>query len=241
MDAKLFTTAADLVVLPGLMCDSRMFGATVAAVDGARVIDGFYGNASSLPAMAEYVLDRLPARASILGHSMGARIALELWRLAPERVERLALVDTGVHGVRPGEAEARHALRDLGRTHGIAALVDAWLPPMLGTAAQADQELRDALGAMCIHAGLSTYERQVAALLSRPEVDNLLPQVACPAFAIVGAEDRWSPPAQHEEIAAAIPGAQLRVVAGAGHMLPAEKPNEFNKIVQEWLDIPAAR
>lgn len=223
-----------LVILPGLLCDSRMFAATRAHFDGTIVIDGFYGGADRIAAMATYALDRMPPRAALLGHSMGARVALEIWRQAPERVERLALVDTGVLAVKPGEQDNRYALRDLGRAHGMVALVAQWLPPMMGEAALTDAALMALLTAMAQDAGLATFEAQMQALLNRPALDTLLPTITCPTFAIVGEEDRWSPVAQHEAIAAAIPGAQLRVVEGAGHMVPAETPAPFNRIIAEW-------
>lgn len=223
-----------LVILPGLLCDSRMFAATRAHFEGTIVIDGFYGGADRIAAMATYALDRMPPRAALLGHSMGARVALEIWRQAPERVERLALVDTGVHAVKPGEQDNRYALRDLGRAQGMAALVAQWLPPMMGEAALADAALMALLTAMAQDAGLATFEAQTQALLNRPTLDTLLPTITCPTFAIVGEEDRWSPVAQHEAIAAAIPGAQLRIVEGAGHMMPAEAPAPFNRIIAEW-------
>lgn len=231
--------AVTITVLPGLLCDSRMFTGQVADL-GATVIDGFYGAARSIAAMADYALDRMPARSAVVGHSMGARVALEIWRRAPERVERLALADTGVHLPREGEAAGRWRLRDLGRERGDAALVDAWLPPMLGTAAVADAALVDRLRAMALAAGTATFERQATALLARPDVTALLPTIDCPTAVIVGDEDRWSPVAQHQAIAAAIPTARLRILPGAGHMAPAEDAEGFNAILRDWLTWPAA-
>jgi len=239
MDAMSSHPMPPVAILPGLLCDSRMFGDAIARLPQAGVIDGFYGGASTIAAMADYALSRLPGRVSLLGHSMGARVALEIVRRAPERVERLALVDTGVHPVAPGEVDNRHALGALGREHGMAALVDSWLPPMLADRSRERPELVAALRAMCIAAGLDIYAAQVTALLSRPDALAVLPGIGCPTFVIVGAEDRWSPPAQHEAIAAAIPGAVLRVIAGAGHMLPAEAPEAFVAVLAEWLAHPA--
>lgn len=233
-------TETALAVLPGLLCDSRMFGSQVAAF-GAQVIDGFYGGAASIAAMAEYAIERLPARCVLLGHSMGARVALEVWRLAPERVQRLILADTGVHKVRPGEADARYALRDLGRRQGAAALVDAWLPPMIGPAHRGDAHLYAVLRDMAIDAGTDTYEAQVHALLNRPDAERSLDTVSCPLLAVVGRDDAWSPVSQHEDIVAQVTGAQLRVVENAGHMAPAEEPERFNAVLREWLLQPSER
>ena len=229
-----------LIILPGLMCDSRMFAPTLAAFPDSGAIDGFYAGADRIEAMADYALARMPDRCALLGHSMGARVALEVYRKAPERVVRLALVDTGIHTPKPGEREGRYGLRDRGRTQGMAALVGHWLPPMVGFAGLRNEALMDSLYAMTLSAGLPVFEAQIEALLNRPSVDALLPTIACPTFAMVGRQDQWSPVAQHEAIVAAIPGAQLRVVEGAGHMMPAEAPEAFNQIVREWLSWPPA-
>lgn len=225
--------AAPLLLVPGLMCDSRIFAGQLAAFPGAVVAD--YGAAGSLGAMARRGLDCAPDRFALLGHSMGARVALEIYRQAPQRVERLALLSTGIHAVRPGEREQRHALRDIGRTHGMAALVDAWLPPMIGACASLDRALVKRLRAMCIEAGLDRFEAQIEALLGRPEVEGLLPRIAVPTLVAAGSEDRWAPPGQHAEFAALIPGARLVVIEGAGHMLPAETPDALNSAIADWL------
>jgi len=97
---KLATMTEPLVILPGLICDETMFSAQVRAFR-ATVIGGFYGGADRITTMAHYALERLPETCALLGHSMGARVALEIWRIAPEKVSRLALANTGVHGPRP--------------------------------------------------------------------------------------------------------------------------------------------
>lgn len=233
-----FTDAAPLAVLPGLLCDSRLFAAQLAVFPEATVVGDHYDGASSLAAMAERALAGLPPRFSLLGHSMGGRIALEVWRRAPQRVARLALANTGVHPVGAGEAAKRHALRDLGTAHGMAALVAEWLPPMIGTAGRSVPGLPERLAAMCEEAGLAVYSAQIAALLGRPAAAPLLPTITCPTLVITGSEDSWAPPAQHAAIAAAIPGARLAVVPGAGHMLPAEDPAAFNAALAAWLAEP---
>ena len=226
-----------LLLLPGLMCDAGMFAAQLAAFPRASAAPA-YLDLDSLAAMAERVLVSAPPRFALLGHSMGGRVALEVLRRAPDRIARLALVSTGIHLPRAGEREGRHALRDLGRSQGIGALIDAWLPPMLGRAAAQDTVLVKTLAKMCRSAGMAGYEAQEAALLSRPDVTDLLPTIACPVLIAVGSEDRWSTPDQHRAIASAIPGAELVVIAGAGHMLPVEAPLPFNAALAHWLAQP---
>ncbi|MFK4792479.1 alpha/beta fold hydrolase [Sphingobium sp. ZW T5_29] len=230
--------AAKPVFLPGLLCDSRVFAAQMRRFPDAFVIDGF-GACDSIAAMARRVIATGPDRMSLLGHSMGARVALEVIRLAPERVERLALVSTGTHMIRPGEAEKRHALLALGQEQGAAALIDRWLPPMVAPARRADQALIMPLHRMAVEVGIDTYAAQIAALLARPEVECLLPRIACPTLVAVGEDDEWSPPEQHRFIADRIPGAHLKIIAGSGHMLPVEAPDALNEAIADWLETPA--
>jgi pimeloyl-ACP methyl ester carboxylesterase len=229
----------ELLILPGLMCDAGMFAATLAAFPRARAIDDHYAGADTIGAMAEHVLASAPARFALIGHSMGARVTLEVVARAPDRVTRLMLADTGVHGVREGEAEQRYALRDLGRREGFDRLVETWLPPMLGEAARADAALMASLRAMCLRAGQAVFEAQTEALLHRADTDAALQALACPVAVVVGAEDQWSSVAQHRAFAARIAGAVLHVIPGAGHMAPAEQPAEFNTLIREWLAIPS--
>lgn len=229
---------AQLMLLPGLMCDSRMFTAQQAAFPDAICIDGF-GVTDNFRQMAQTALAAAPDRISLLGHSMGARVALEMVRMAPARIERLALVSTGVHPVQPGEREKRMELVSLGRNEGVDALIDRWLPPMLAPAHLDRADLMDRLRTMCRDVGVDAFAAQIDALLGRPDVESLLPAIACPTLVAAGSADQWSPPAQHAAFAEAIPGAHLHIIDGAGHMLPAEAPDAFNATIAAWLSLPS--
>jgi pimeloyl-ACP methyl ester carboxylesterase len=240
MDLNVLRNTDDecLAILPGLLCDSRAFPGISGEIPKATIVNDFYNGYITLELMARHALSMLPPRFALLGHSMGARVALEIFRIAPERVTRVALVDTGLHNVGSDEKEKRYSLRDLGREQGIQALCDAWLPPMLAPASLADRALVESLQSMVCDAGVGRYEQQIEALLHRPRVDDVLARINVPFFAMVGEFDAWSPVSQHREIAAAVPGGQLRIVKGAGHMMPAEKPEEFHDLVREWLAWP---
>jgi len=222
-----------LLLLPGLMCDERIWTPQLAAFPGARA--AAYGDADSLAEMARRALATAPERFNLVGHSMGGRVALEVWRQAPERVERIAILSTGVHGLRPGEIEKRHALLDIGRTQGFEALIEAWLPPMIGPDQRGNTALVETMWQMCRDAGFERCERQITALLDRPEVESLLPTIACPALVGVGVDDAWAPPSQHEPIAAAIPGATLEIFGHCGHMAPVEAPEAINAALRRWM------
>jgi len=155
-------------------------------------------------------------------------------RQAPERVERLALLDTGIHTVRPGEREQRLRLVELARTQGMRALAAQWLPPMLHPA-HAALGIAGELVEMVLRMDAGVFMRQTQALLHRPDPAPILPTLNCPIIVGVGAEDRWSPPSQHEDIARRIPGAQLEIFPDAGHMAPFEAPSAVTQTLRRWL------
>lgn len=230
-----------LLLLPGLLCDRTIWAEQLEAFARYKATVADYGDARTIQDMARRALASAPAQFSLAGHSMGARVALEILRLAPDRVERLALFGTGVHTVRAGEAEKRYALRDLGRREGMDALIAAWLPPMVQASRRCDRSLMDPLRAMCLRAGLASYEAQIEALLNRPDPGPTLKMIACPTLIGVGDQDEWSPVEQHREIAAAIPGSRLVVIENSGHMAPIEAPDQVNRALQQWLDLPYQR
>jgi pimeloyl-ACP methyl ester carboxylesterase len=222
-----------LLFLPGLICDARTFAAQTAAFADSRAIDG-YGLADSLPAMARVVLEQAPDRFDLFGHSMGGRVALEVYRLAPERVRSLALSSTGVHSIGESEPAKRRALQAIGHEQGFEALVDTWLPPMVAEHNRGlpiYAEMRQ----MCLDQGQAMFDAHINAQLTRPEQASVLDMITCPALVMTGELDAWSPPAQHVDIASRIADSTLEIVAGAGHMLPLEAPDAVNEAIARWL------
>ena len=185
-----------------------------------------------MTAMAEHVLGDAPRTFALAGHSMGGRVALEIYRLAPERVERLALLDTAAHPAAPGEEDKRRELIDLAKRDGMDALAARWLPPMLHPH---HGGLYDELASMVKRATPVSFENQQRALLDRPDARPVLLRVDCPALVLCGREDTWSPVRQHEEMAAAIRGAKLVVIEECGHMSPVEQPAAVTAAMRDWL------
>lgn len=231
-----------LYLLPGLLCDSAIWAhQSVALEQDYRVRVPDYTAFDSLGDMAQSVLDAAPERFALAGHSMGGRVALEVFRRAPQRIERLALLDTGTHPRRAGEAEKRRELVDLADRAGMAALAGRWLPPMVHPDRSADPSLMEGLRAMVQRMSPDIFRRQVAALLGRPDATSLLAHIRCPTLIGVGRQDRWSPPAQHEPIAAAVPQAHYLIFEGSGHMAPVEAPQGVTRALRDWMLQPADR
>ncbi len=199
-----------------------------------------YGSLDSLPAMATAVLRSAPERFSIAGHSMGGRVALEVYRLAPQRVARIALLNTGYLTLAAGEAgevekRKRGELLALAKSQGMHAMLRQWLPPMIDSRRQNDAALVNGIMEMMSRKTPEIFAAQVKALLARPDASEVLQQIRCPALLLTGREDGWSGPAQHAKMMEKIVGGQLVVVPNCGHMSPLERPAEVSAALRAWL------
>ena len=226
-----------LCLLPGLLCDATVWEPQRAALAGrgeVQVADLWGLN--SFPAMAEKVLAETAGPLAVVGHSMGARVAFEMWRLAPDRIARLALLSTGFHPPGPNEEPKRMALVKVGYEQGMEAVADRWLPPMVHPDRVHDEALMTPLRAMVLRATPEIFEGQQRAGLSRPDAGSYLDQIACPTLVLVGREDGWSPVAQHEEITRRIRGSKLVLAEHSGHMVTVEQPDAVNRALEKWLE-----
>lgn len=230
-----------LLFLPGLICDSRIYAPQQAAFPEGLVLDG-YGMADSLVEMARVALahadERGAEKLDVFGHSMGGRVAMEIVRLAPHRVRRLALVSTGIHPVGENEPAKRAELQQVGYDNGFEALVDTWLPPMVADHNRDTPEYA-AMREMCMSKGQAVFDAQIKALLGRAPFDELLADLRCPTLVMTGELDAWAPPSQHEAIASKLSNAKLVIVPGAGHMIQLEAPDAVNAAIADWLAMPA--
>lgn len=233
------TNTPPLILVPGLMCDAATWAAPIAGLAdiAAASVPDVTGE-TSVTAMAEAALACVDGPFALAGHSLGGRIALEMVRLAPERVTRLALLDCGVGPVRPEEEPSRMALVAKGYDEGMEAVCDAWLPPMVYAGLHGDAALMGEMRAMVLRCTPERFERQQRALLTRPDADAGVAAIRCPTLVLVGRYDAWATVAAHEALAARIPGARLVVIEDAGHMAPMEQPVAVAAALRDWLAQP---
>jgi pimeloyl-ACP methyl ester carboxylesterase len=226
----------NLVLIPGSLCDARVWRNQ--ARDLADVADVFIPNLhghDALASMAEAVLAEAPDRFALAGFSMGGRVALEMVRRAPERITRLALVDSSTHPIAEGEAERRAPQIALARSEGMTAFARWWNPQIVHPSMRDDSEFMGLLEAMADSFTPAEYAQEVHALLTRPDVRDVLPTIEVPTLVLHGAEDILSNPDRNRAIAEAIPGAKLVTIEGAGHFPMLEKPAEVTAAFTEWL------
>jgi pimeloyl-ACP methyl ester carboxylesterase len=225
-----------VVLVPGLLCDAAVFAPQLTALgpDHDVVVASSTG-AATIEALATTALRSTPGDLAVVGHSLGGRIAFEMVRQAPERITHLAVLDTGVHPASPGEVDSRGALVRRAREDGMASLVEAWLLPMLHPSHRDVAPILDPLVAMLERNTPDSFARQQQALLTRPDAAPHLAAIDVPTLVLVGAQDAWSPVAQHVEIAAAIAGSELDVVERCGHMSTVEQPAAVNAALRRLL------
>ena len=226
-----------IYLLCGLLCDQTVWetqthGLRNAGYDARPMsFQGF----DSIGAMAAHLLEQAPARFSLAGHSMGGRVALEAYRQAPQRIERLALLDTGYGPAAEEETEKRGVLVRKAMAEGIDAIAETWARPMIAPSRQQDSELLDRILQMVSRMSGEIYAGQTQALLTRPDATPVLAGIQCPSLILCGEQDAWSPPQRHRLMAEIIPNSELHLIEDCGHMSTMEKPEEVLSILEAWM------
>ena len=235
-------TAPTLILVPGLMCNETSWDPILPALSAqatCQVVS--HGEADSLTQMAQQILDAAPAQFDLAGHSMGGRVALEVVRMAPERVRRLALLGTGYRAKEVGaagekEVQGRQALLDVAQSQGVRAMAQVWVQNMVAPARLADAAFIEAIVQMFERKSVAIFQRQIKALLTRPDATEVLRQVRVPTLVMAGEFDAWASPQQHQAIADLIPATPaMHMVVGSGHMMMMEKPDAVAALFLDWL------
>ena len=234
--------ALPLLLIPGLACTGALFQAQVPVLSRARpVLVAEHGRHDSMGAIAAAILAEAPARFHLAGLSMGGYIAFEILRRAPERVGRLCLMDTSARPDTPEKTALRQeALAEVaaGRYMEMSAesVALSIAPSRVG-----DRALEAAILAQARETGPEVWRRQMRAIMGRVDSRPDLPGIGAQTLVIVGEDDRITPPDHAREMAAAIPGARLEVLADCGHMSSMERPGEVTRLLLDWLAQGAAR
>jgi pimeloyl-ACP methyl ester carboxylesterase len=225
-----------VLLLPGLACDAELFAPQRGALAGLGSVEvsDVHTRQPSLPLMAAALLAEHPGPLALVGSSMGGMLALEVWRQAPGRVRGLALLGTTARADTPELLRLRSdaiALFEQGR---MGEVLQANLPYAFHPRHAADRSMVAAYLAMVHRAGAAQLIAQNRAVMAREDLRPLLPAVHCPTLVMVGEEDLLTPPEHAEEIAAAVPGAQLERLSPCGHLLTWEQPERVNAALRDW-------
>lgn len=224
-----------LLLLPGLLCDAGLWvHQSEALADVAEVQVADLTQDDRVEAMAARVLAQAPARFALAGLSMGGYVAFEILRQAPERVSRLALLDTTAAPDSPERAlQRRRSLAILNRGRFLG--VTQQLLPTLVHPRHVLGPVGEAVQAMARRVGPEAYRRQQTAILHRPDARPLLPMLTQPTLVLGGADDALTPPAVVQALAEQIPGAQLHTLPDCGHLPTLEQPEATTALMRRWL------
>jgi pimeloyl-ACP methyl ester carboxylesterase len=231
-----------LILIPGLICDDTLWEHQAHELRNlAEISIADHGSLDSFAAMADAILKTAPPHFAMAGHSMGGRVAFQIFKRAADRISGIALMDTaptprapGVEGQR--EAEQRFRLLDKAHKEGMRAMGTEWLKPMVHPDRLSDAELMNAILDMIERKTPDIFAAQINALLHRPDSRSILPEIRCPTLVLCGRQDAWSGLAYHEEMASMIPSSSLAVIENCGHMSPMERPAEVTAAMRGWLE-----
>jgi len=226
--------AATPLLLPGNMCDARLWTDEVCAVLPGAVNVPLTG-ADSIDGLAQLALGAVEGPLLPVGFSMGGIVALRMARLAPERIAGLVLIDTNASADLPERAAVRPRQQaDVRAGELERVVVEELKPHYLAPANRTDAALLDLLRRMALALGPDIFLAQSEALRTRPDQRDVLPTIDAPVLVACGAEDRLCPPEWHCAMAASACRSELHVVEGAGHMLPLEQPGRLAAILRLW-------
>ncbi len=225
-----------LILLPGLLNDARLWRHQARTLHAeAEVLLADLTHDDTLERMAHRVLAVAPRRFALAGLSMGGYVCMEIMRHSPERVERLALLDTTARPDTPEQSQRRLDGIAAARAGGFDKIMPTMLPNLLCPASLADDGITKVVKDMARTLGKDAYIRQQNAIMGRPDSRESLSRVRCPTLVLCGADDTLTPPDRHDEIAALIPGARRVTIPDCGHLSPIEQPEAVSAALVEWL------
>ncbi len=225
-----------LVLLPGLLCDAALWRHQVDTLeDIADISVADLTQHDTVAAMAAKVLEDAPERFALAGLSMGGYVAQEIMRQAPERVERLALLDTSFYADTPEQTKIRKGLIELSQKGAFKGVTSRLLPMLIHETRLDDEELTETVFAMAENVGKDAYLRQQHAIMTRIDSQESLADIDCPTLVLCGREDTLTPLKVHEKMASCISQSTLVVVEDCGHLAPLERPRTVSAVMRYWL------
>jgi len=235
------TASLPLVLVPGLTSSYRIWAPVIPPLWRlGPVMVANHARDDSMAAIARRILGEAPPRFALAGHSMGGYIAFEILRQAPERVARLALLNTSARPDTPEATERRRALVAMAREGRLHEVIDIIFPTFVHPARTRDERLRRLVHAMADDVGAQGFINNQTAIMTRPDSRPLLTAIRCPTLVLTSDQDVLLPPALSEEIAGAVSGAELVMVPDCGHLSQPEQPEAVADALVAWLGTDGA-
>ena len=223
-----------LVLLPGMMCDARMYAPQIEALkDIAECQVGYLGGADNIADIAKQVLLDAPEKFALAGLSMGGIVAMEVARQAPQRVTRLALMDTNPWVEEDDVKATRNTQIDAAQAGQLEQLLRETMVPRY--LANPHSPLTELCVQMGLTLGKDVFIRQSLALQTRRDQKITLANLNKPCLVLMGEEDELCPIDRHECMVALLPQVAFVKIANAGHIPTLEKPAATNAALKQWM------
>jgi len=225
-----------VVLVPGLNCSARLYAEQIPSLwRFGPVVVADHTRDDSMAAIAARILAAAPPRFALVGLSMGGYIALTMLREAPDRVDRLALLDTSARPETPEQTARRKPQIALAESGRFAEVPPLQFPVFVHRNRQNDDALRQRVRMMAEETGAEAFLRQQKAIMTRGDARPLLGSIACPTLVLVGEGDELTPLPLSQEITAGIVGSRLVVVPDCGHLSTMERPEAVTQALMEWM------
>ena len=225
-----------LLLVPGLYATPLFYEAQLSALwRFGPVTIADHTRDDSMAGIARRILSSAPPRFALAGHSMGGYIAFEILRQAPERVAKLALLDTAARPDTPEQSDRRRSQIAIAARGRMRAIVELQLAALVHPARRSDAALRERIEQMAEETGAEAFIRQQTAIMGRPDSRPTLRAIRCPTLVLVGEQDEITPPDRAREMADGIAGATLVTVPDCGHMCAMEQPEAVTEALGAWL------
>jgi len=225
-----------LLLVPGLASSARIYAPVLPALwRFSPVMVANHIRDDSMAAIARRVLSEAPPRFALAGHSMGGYIALEIMRQAPERVLRLALINTQARPDTPEATQRRRVLMVRAKRGELRAAREEMFPELVHPSRRDDSDIRRLVHEQGDDVGVEGYLRQQAAIIARVDSRPTLSAIKCPTLVMTGDADNTIPNAFSKEMAESIAGARLVILERCGHLPQPEQPEATARALAEWL------
>ena len=225
-----------ILLVPGLVSSPRIYAPVIPALwRFGPVTVANHIRDDNMGAIARRILAEAPPRFALAGHSMGGYIAFEIMRQAPERVAKLALINTQARPDTPEASTRRRGMIERARGGDYRGVLDELFPGFVHPSRQADASLRQLVYDMGADVGADAFIRQQTAVMSRPDSRPTLAWIRCPTLVLTGDEDNTIPNALSSEMANGIPGAKLVILPNCGHLPQPEQPEACADALADWL------
>ncbi|MEX0305047.1 MAG: alpha/beta fold hydrolase [Leisingera sp.] len=229
-----------LVLLPGMMCDGRIFDAQIRTFSGSMPVMVLpLAGGDTVEKIAARMLSHLPPRFSLAGLSMGGILAMELVRRAPERISRLCIMGASPLAETPEQAADREPQIIAARTGRLEDVLRESLPMECLAPAPSRLEVHNLFCHMGMELGPELYVAQAKALQRRPDQQATMRRGHVPTLVLGGTHDTVVPPSKHELLGQLIPEAKVEILPEAGHFPVLEDPDGVNRALLHWLATPA--